>query len=145
VSSTIALPVIGVISFHRQAKFPSMLYFRTVNSNLAPSRIDLASLRARSGLSVRELARQLETSHTNIINWEKSGRVTKTEFIAPLAALLGVTPEELLGLPKSRLGPPAGGKLGQLFEAAAKLPRSKQEKVIALLEAFVDQHQATAS
>jgi len=61
----------------------------------------------------------------------------------PLAAILGVTIEELLGLPKSRQGPPAGGKLGQLFEAASKLPRSKQDKVIALLEAFVDQAKAS--
>lgn len=118
-----------------------MLYFRTVKQ----SQVNLTALRERAGLSVRELARQLETSHTNVINWEKAGRVTKTEFIVPLSSVLGVTVEELLGMPKSRQGPPAGGKLGQLFEATSKLPRSKQEKVVALLEAFVGQHEAKAS
>ena len=53
---------------------------------------------------------------------------------------LGVTVEELLGesRPKRVLSP--GGKMRQLFEAASKLPRSQQEKVLALLEPFVAQH-----
>jgi hypothetical protein len=74
--------------------------------------------------------------------WERTGKVGKTEFIIPLAKLLGVSVEEILGAPKPRKNHLPGGKLGKAFEDAAKLPRSKQEKVIALLDAFVSAHSA---
>ena len=120
-----------------------MMYFCTTMTDTLP--IDLTAMRERAGLTVREFARELGTYHTNVLNWEKAGRITKTEFIFPAASILGVTVEELLGLPKTRNNPIPGGKLGQAFEAAAKLPRGKQEKVIALLDAFVAQHTAEAS
>lgn len=100
----------------------------------------LARLRENAGLTVRELARQLDTDHTTVLYWERTGKVAKTELLLSLARIFGVSVEEILGEPKPRRVPIPGGKLGQAFEAAAKLPRSKQEKVIALLEAFVDQH-----
>jgi hypothetical protein len=34
------------------------------------------------------------------------------------------------------------GKMKQLFEAASQLPRSQQQKLAAVLEAFVNQHAA---
>lgn len=120
-----------------------MMYFCTTMTETHP--IDLTAMRERAGLTVREFARELGTYHTNVLNWEKAGRITKTEFVVPAASALGVTVEELLGLPKTRNNPVPGGKLGQAFEAAAKLPRGKQEKVIALLDAFVAQHTAEAS
>ena len=100
----------------------------------------LARLRKQAGLTVRELARQLDTDHTTILYWERTGKVGKTEFLLPLSRILGVTIEEILGEARPRRVATPGGKLGQAFEAAAKLPRSKQEKIIALLDAFVDQH-----
>ena len=104
----------------------------------------LTRLRERAGLTVRELARQLGTPHTNVMYWERSGKVARPEFLMPMANVLGVTVDELLGHSKPRRTANPGGKLGKVFEAAAKLPRSKQDKIIALLEAFVDQHAASA-
>ena len=115
-----------------------MLYYVSMSSEI--KEIELKDMRQQVGISAREFARQLDTSHTNIINWEKAGWITKSEFIAPAANILGVTVEEILGLPKSRKNPIPGGKLGQAFEQANKLPRSKQDKVIALLDAFVMAH-----
>jgi transcriptional regulator with XRE-family HTH domain len=105
-----------------------------------PTDSHLASLRKQAGLTVRELARQLDSDHTTVLYWERTGKIAKTEFLLPLSRILGVTVEELLGQPKPRRVANPGGKLGQAFEAAAKLPRSKQEKIIALLDPFVDQH-----
>ncbi len=102
--------------------------------------IDLTAMRERAGLSRREFARQLGTCHTNVNSWEQAGWITKSEFIVPAASILGVTVEELLGLPKMRKNPLPGGRLGQAFAAATELPRGKQEKIIALLDAFVAQH-----
>ena len=106
----------------------------------AVPKIDLSQMRENAGLSRREFARQLGLSHTIVNAWEKAGWITKTEFLIPSATILGVTVEDLLGLPKKRGNPIPGGKLGLAFEQASKLPRSKQEKVIALLDAFVTAH-----
>lgn len=101
----------------------------------------LRELRERAGLTVRQLAKQIGTYHTNVSSWERSGRVAKTEFVAPLAAALGVTVEEILGLPRSRQGPTPGGKLGQVLESAAKLPRNQQQKIIDMAQAYIAQYE----
>ena len=100
-------------------------------------------MREQAGLSVRELAAQIGTHHTNLSYWERSGKISNIDFLQPLAKALGVTIEELLGIPKPRKNHIPGGKLGKAFEDASKLPRSKQEQVIALLEAFVSSHSAS--
>jgi len=120
-----------------------MVYFPSMPHETP--KVDLAGMREQTGLTRREFARRLDTSHTNVNAWEKSGWIAKTEFLAPAASILGVTIEDLLGLPKKRSNPIPGGKLGQAFTQAARLPRSKQQQISALLEAFVDQHEAKAS
>lgn len=103
--------------------------------------VSLRELRERAGFTVRQLAKQLGTYHTNVSSWERSGRVAKTEYVAPLAAALGVTVEEILGLPRKRQGPVPGGKLGQVMEAASRLPRRQQQKIIDMAEAFILQYE----
>lgn len=104
------------------------------------SETHLTLLREQAGLTVRELARQVGTSHSNILYWERSGKIGKMEFLLPMAKALGVTVEEVLGEARPRKTITAGGKLGQLFEEASKLPRSQQDKVLAVLEPFVTAH-----
>lgn len=89
-----------------------------------------------AGLAVRELARQVGTSHSSILYWERSGKVGRMEFLQPLARALGVTVEEVLGEPRPHRTVTAGGKMGQLFEEASKLPHSQQDKVVAVIELF---------
>ena len=115
-----------------------MVYNQTMNDIKESSH--LRHLREMAGLTVRELARQIDTNHPNILYWEKTGRVAKTEFLIPMAKALGVTIDEVLGEPRPRKTIVAGGKMGLLFEEASKLPRSQQEKVISVLEPFVSQH-----
>ena len=100
----------------------------------------LRQLRQQAGLSVRELALQIGTHHTNLSYWERTGKISNIDFLVPLSKALGVTIEEVLGVPAPRKNHIPGGKLGQAFEQASKLPRSKQEQVIALLDAFVTAH-----
>jgi transcriptional regulator with XRE-family HTH domain len=100
----------------------------------------LVRLRQQAGLTVRELARQLGTSHTNVMYWERAGKVAKSEFLPSIAKALGVTIDEVLGEPRPRKTIIAGGKMGKLFEAASQLPRRQQEKIIAVLEPFINEH-----
>jgi transcriptional regulator with XRE-family HTH domain len=87
-----------------------------------------------------ELARQIGQEHSNVRYWETSGNLPRSDVLLPLARTLGVTVEELLGEPHPKRVLSPGGKMRRLFEAASKLPRSQQEKVLAVLEPFVAQH-----
>jgi len=60
-----------------------------------------------------------------------------------LAQALNVSVDDLVGTNGSKKrGTGPTGKMKQLFEAASRLPRSQQQKIAAVLEAFVNQ-QAT--
>jgi transcriptional regulator with XRE-family HTH domain len=106
-------------------------------SNADPISSHLRDLRERAGITVRELARQLDIHHTNIVYWEKTGRVAKVELLPQLAAILGVSVEEVLGQPRPKRSPVTPGKLGQVFEAASKLPRRQQQKILEFVEPFI--------
>src|SRR5262245_29403576 len=60
----------------------------------------------------------------------------------PMARAVGVSVDELLGETEKKRRAAVGptGRMRRLFEAASKLPRSQQEKIAALIEAFVNQH-----
>jgi transcriptional regulator with XRE-family HTH domain len=99
----------------------------------------LKALREAAGLTMRELARQIGEDHSNIRYWETTGKIPRSDVLAPMAKALGVTVEELLGQPKpSRISGP-GGRARQLFEAVSRLPRRQQDKVLDILEPFVRQ------
>ena len=105
----------------------------------------LRKLREAAGLSVREVARQIGESHTNLSYWERSGQIPRSDVLRQLAKALGVSLEELLGQsrPKRALSP--GGRARQLFEAISKLPRRQQEKILDILEPFVREHLSSES
>jgi transcriptional regulator with XRE-family HTH domain len=112
------------------------VYSSTMN-NAEPISSHLRELRERAGITVRELARQLDIHHTNIVYSEKTGRVAKVELLPQLAAILGFSVEEVPGQPRPKRSPVAPGKLGQVFEAASKLPRRQQQKIIEFVEPFI--------
>jgi transcriptional regulator with XRE-family HTH domain len=100
----------------------------------------LKVLREAAGISMRELARQIGEDHSNVRYWEQSGNLPRSDVLLPMAKALGVSVEELLGEPKPRRMTTPAGKMRQLFEAASKLPRSKQEKILDILQPFVREH-----
>jgi transcriptional regulator with XRE-family HTH domain len=105
----------------------------------------LRELRERAGLSLRQLARQIGEDHSNVGFWERSGKIPRSDVLAPMAKALGVTVEELLGEPKPKRIAKPGGKLGQVFESVSRLPRRQQQKVIEMAEGFLSLHQASAN
>jgi transcriptional regulator with XRE-family HTH domain len=105
----------------------------------------LRQLREASGITVRELARQIGESHTNVLYWEASGNLPRSNVLIPMAKALGVTVEQLLGEARPRRAPVAGGRLGQLVEKVSALPRRQQEKVIDIFETVLVGQQTKAN
>jgi transcriptional regulator with XRE-family HTH domain len=106
-------------------------------ARLMATKSNLRQLREAAGLSVRELAKQIGESHTNVSYWERSGQIPRSDVLAPIAKTLGVSVEELLGEGKPRRTTTPGGRLGQAFAEVAKLPRRQQEKIIEVVQALV--------
>jgi len=134
-SSAIALPKCGQYTVHMQELFSTPEYPVLVNTTS-----DLRRLRETAGLSVRELARQIGESHTNVSYWERSGQLPRSNKLTAIAKALGVTVAELLGEPKPRRLADPGGKARQVFEAVSRLPRQQQQKIVEVVEALIAQH-----
>jgi transcriptional regulator with XRE-family HTH domain len=143
VSSAIALHVYVQYTAQVQAFSAARPYALAMATKSEASR--LRKLREASGLSLRELARQIGEQPTNLSYWERSGQLPRSDVLAPLAKALGVSVEELLGEPKQRRNGAPGGKLGQVFEAVSRLPRRQQQKILEVVEALVSQQNKSAA
>ncbi len=101
----------------------------------------LHELREAAGLSQQQLADKLGMSQRAYSHWERRPVALRPDQLQSLAAALNLPVEALLtnGESKKRGSGPAG-KMRQLFEAASKLPRSQQEKILAILQPFIREH-----
>ena len=104
----------------------------------------LARLREQAGLTQTQLAQRLGVPQSNVTFWERSDKPPRSEMIIPLASALGVSTDELLLFKRPALKRAAPkGKLHQLFDAASKLPRRQQNKIVDVLDAMVSKHAAS--
>jgi transcriptional regulator with XRE-family HTH domain len=115
------------------------LFSTGVYCPLMATKSNLRRLREAAGLSVRELARQIEESPTNVSYWERSGQIPRSDVVAAIARVLGVSIEAVLGEAQPRRAAAPGGKVRQAFEAVSKLPRRQQEHVLKVVNALVAQ------
>ena len=101
----------------------------------------LNELREATGLTQAQVAEKLGMSQRAYSHWERRPVALRPEQLQSLATALNIPVGTLLanGETKRRGSGPAG-KMRQLFEAASKLPRSKQEKILDILQPFVREH-----
>jgi transcriptional regulator with XRE-family HTH domain len=125
-----------------QAFYTRHVYSLHMSEILSPERgRKLRALRQATGLSQRELARQLGIHHSNLGYWEKSGNLPGSDVLPQLAKLLGVSLGDLLdesSQPQKALAP--NGRALLAFAAVSKMPKKQQEKIVEVVEAFVAQH-----
>ena len=101
----------------------------------------LAALRQAKGLTQKQLAEKIGVNQQDIAYWERQAPAPRGDVLPKLAEVLEVSVDELLGvrpLRSRREGPK--GRLHQIFEAASHLPRRQQQKIVELLEPFVERH-----
>ena len=100
----------------------------------------LAALREAAGLSQRAVAGAMGISQPSYANWETHNVSLKPEQLIKLAQVLGVSVDVLLeggnGSQARRGGPT--GRVRRVFEGVSKLSRSQQQKIVDVVEAFVE-------
>jgi transcriptional regulator with XRE-family HTH domain len=94
----------------------------------------LYEARESKGLSLRQVAEELEVPLNTYANWERRNVGIKPEYLAALAKILEVSVEQLIGAatPPKKDGPT--GKSRKLFEEVSKLPRRQQQRILAMVE-----------
>ena len=98
----------------------------------------LAEARLKAGLSQAKLAELMGTVQPAIAYWERNAQNLRSDVLARAAKILDVSADELLSSKNKRpRASKISGKMRRLFDAVSKLPRRQQEKVFAILAAFV--------
>jgi transcriptional regulator with XRE-family HTH domain len=113
-----------------------------MNDKTSPQRGHrLRAWREAAGLTQRELARQLGVHHSNIQFWESGAVPPRSDVLAPMAKLLGVRVEQLLGHEGKRPAVAApSGRARLAFDQVSRLPKRQQQKILEVVEALLKQH-----
>lgn len=98
--------------------------------------------RKRLGLSQQEVADQLNITQSAYAAWERSPVALRPEQLRQLVEILKMSADELMGLNKNKQSGGPTGKARKLFEQVSKLPRSQQQHVLTVVEAFVEKKAA---
>jgi transcriptional regulator with XRE-family HTH domain len=107
----------------------------------------LAQAREQAGLTQQQLADKLGTSQRALARWERDPIALRPDQLTALAGILGVSLDYLAGLPDTPEPAPKGppGKLRRVFEKARKLSRSQQNRIVEMVEAYVDRFSSKKS
>jgi transcriptional regulator with XRE-family HTH domain len=106
-----------------------------------PNGARLAALRKAAGLSQIQLAQALNIPQRTISFYERDADHFPSTLLAPLAKILGVSVEEILGIDAPtpcKRGPKS--RLERQLEAIADLPRSQQQKILEVVEALIERN-----
>ncbi len=88
-----------------------------------------------------QVAEHLGISARAYAFWERDPVALKADQLATLAQLFEVSADYLIGQesPRQRKSGPVG-RARQAFEKVGKLPRAQQNKIIEVVEAYVNQY-----
>lgn len=111
------------------------------NGKRSPVGERIAQARQTAGLSQVQLADKLGVTQQMVGYLERQPVAIRPELLLQLSAALGMSLDELLGQPvKPQRAAGPTGKMRRLFEAASKLPRNQQEKILSILQPFIREH-----
>ena len=118
---------------------PCMTAGRPARQPRTPFGQRMAQARDLAGLTQAQLVARVGVTQPVVAYWEREPVAQRIEQLASLADALNVSVDYLAGCPTKPpipKGPP--GKLRQAFEKAQKLPRSQQQRILKVVEAFVE-------
>jgi transcriptional regulator with XRE-family HTH domain len=98
----------------------------------------ITAARKAQNLTQQQLADQLGVAQQTYAQWETGRARIQVDMLPKLAKDLNVSLDELIGVktgPRSKSGP--ANKFEQRIERMRKLPRTKQQIVLDMLDAFL--------
>jgi len=106
----------------------------------------LKALRESAGLSQKQVAEQLGILQGTYALWERRDVALRADQTAKLAEILGTSADELVVGAARRLarGGPTG-KARRVFEEVSRLPRNRQQRIIATVEDMLTAQRVAAS
>jgi len=106
----------------------------------------LRAARETLGLSQAQVAEKFGISQASYGAWERDPVALRPDQIEKLTEILNISVDELFGKEEKNGRRSSGpvGKARRLFEAVSKLPRSQQQHVLTVVEAFVEKKVAAA-
>jgi transcriptional regulator with XRE-family HTH domain len=98
----------------------------------------LHDLREKAGLTQAQVSEHLDISARAYAFWERDSVALKADQLAALAKVFDVSVDYLVGQepPKERKGGPVG-RARRAFEQVSKLPRSRQQYILKVVEDLV--------
>ena len=104
----------------------------------------LHDLREKAGFTQAQVAEHLGISARAYAFWERDTVALKTDQLVALAKIFGVSVDYLVGQepPKEHKGGPVG-RARRAFELISKLPRSRQQYILKVVEDLVGSADAT--
>jgi transcriptional regulator with XRE-family HTH domain len=94
----------------------------------------LHAAREAAGLSQAAVAEKLGITQAAYAFWERRKVALRPEQIEQVAAILGVTADQLFTAAAKPRGSGPAGKLRQVFERASNLPREQQKHVLRVVQ-----------
>jgi transcriptional regulator with XRE-family HTH domain len=106
----------------------------------------LHDLREKAGLTQAQVAKQLSISGRAYAFWERNTVALKADQLAALAKIFDVSVDYLVGQepPRQRKGGPVG-RAKRAFEQVSQLPRSQQQRILAVVEDMLTAQRLTAA
>ena len=94
----------------------------------------IAQARQQAGLTQKQLAEKLGTTQRVLTYWEREAAGLRANQLAKLSEALGVSADYFLGRDSKKRGNGPAGKARLIFEEVSKLPRSRQQRILATVE-----------
>jgi transcriptional regulator with XRE-family HTH domain len=100
----------------------------------------LFELREAAGLTQSHVAKTLGVTQQTYSDLERTPVTVHIERLTALSSILGVSVSELCGETTQKKASTPRGKLNQVFDAASRLPRRQQQKILDVVEPFIREH-----
>jgi transcriptional regulator with XRE-family HTH domain len=102
--------------------------------------INLRRIRLNKGYTQTKLAELSEVSQRIIEHYEKYAKRPSIDKVKKLAAALGVTDEELLGISKKKTSDDQSFKIMKKVRVIEKMPKRDQDMVFGLINTLVEKN-----
>lgn len=105
----------------------------------------IAQARQEAGLTQKQLAEKLGTTQRVLTYWEREAAGLRADQLAKLTEALGVSADYFLGRENKRRGKGPSGRARLIFEEVSKLPRSRQQRILATVEDMLTAQRVAAN